>query len=351
MNRERLLIEGDLSLEFLVQDSSGNWDDWRALVADAMGSDGYLVQERIIVPTSRTSEVVHRLAGRNLCRSTRPLILTGHECIPLQFSGVVVRSGTAKIERPSGAVKVTTEGLNLLFGEPACSPQPFVTDGFYATFLQMDRQIRAANMVATDIARTWLYMADIARDYAHLKRARKRYFSSQQIDPAVFLPASTGIQGISPQGHHLIVDFWACSGNKVSKERCTSPLQCEPTQYEVFFSRVVRVSFPHDDLLLMSGTASIDKLGETLHRRNCGKQMLQTLAILEAILEKNNASFENVAQAIIYVKHDQDLALCLNIMQERGFPVHRSLLYITDVCRQDLLCEIEAHAIIPKSND
>ena len=269
----------------------------------------------------------------------------------MQFSGVVVRPATAKIERPSGAVKVTAEGLNLLFGEPTCSPQPFVTDRFYTTFLQMDQQLRAANMLGTDIARTWLYMADVARDYEYLKHARKRYFSNQQIDPAVFLPASTGIQGISPEKHHLIVDFWACSGSKVSKERCTSPLQCEPTQYDVFFSRVVRVSFPHDDLLLMSGTASIDERGETLHRQDCGRQMLQTLTILEAILEKNDASFENVAQAIIYVKRDQDLSMCLNIAQERGFPVHRSLLYIADVCRKELLCEIEAHAIIRKSND
>ena len=351
MKRRCLRVEGELFLEFLVHDGDRTGRDWNVVVANAVGDDGYLVQERIVAPTSKADEVLQRVADRNLSRSTRPLVLTGHEHLPVQYSGVVVKPGAARIERVAGAVKITMDGLDLLFSEPIYSPLPFVEDGFHTAFLKVGERLSAANMREIDIARTWLFMGDIARDYEQLRQARKRYFSTQQIDPTVFLPASTGIQGVSPQRHHLIIDFWACSGDKASKVREISPLQCEPTQYEVLFSRVVRVSFPQDDLLLISGTASINEGGETVHRQDCDQQMRQTLAVLEAILRHNEAEFENVVQAIIYVQREEDLPLCLKIARERGFPVHRSLVYIADVCREDLLCEIEAHAVIGKRGE
>ena len=68
--------------------------------------------------------------------------------------------------------------------------------------------------------------------------------------------------------------------------KTVAPLQNEPTDYGKLFSRAVAVGFPQSKLLLISGTAAIDKAGSSVYIGNFKSQMAFTLEIVSAILSQ-----------------------------------------------------------------
>jgi enamine deaminase RidA (YjgF/YER057c/UK114 family) len=123
--------------------------------------------------------------------------------------------------------------------------------------------------------------------------------------------------------------------------KTVAPLQNEPTDYGKLFSRAVAVGFPQSKLLLISGTAAIDKAGSSVYIGNFKSQMAFTLEVVSAILSQEKGSFSNVAQAIIYLKRSKDRESCLRILDGAGFPRARALFQLdVDICRDNLLCEI-----------
>jgi enamine deaminase RidA (YjgF/YER057c/UK114 family) len=161
------------------------------------------------------------------------------------------------------------------------------------------------------------------------------------------MPASTGIQGHMTGNEDLAVEFCAFSGNNITIKQIASPLQNEPTAYGKLFSRAVAVVFPNSKLLLISGTAAIDKTGSSVYIGNFESQMAFTLEIVSAIISQENGGFPNVAQAIVYLKRRKDMDSCLRILDQTGFPRDRAVFQLdVDVCRDNLLCEIEVTALI-----
>jgi chorismate lyase/3-hydroxybenzoate synthase len=133
-----------------------------------------------------------------------------------------------------------------------------------------------------------------------------------------------------------------------------------PSQYgprSPAFSRACLVNLAGHDMLFISGTASI--VGhQTLHEGDVATQTRESLHNIQAVIAEanrlapnTNFRLDNLAYTI-YVRHAQDLGKVRNeIAQFIAAPVSAVFLQ-ADVCRADLLVEIEAsggHAISPPS--
>ncbi|KIE17563.1 hypothetical protein DS62_02345 [Smithella sp. SC_K08D17] len=109
------------------------------------------------------------------------------------------------------------------------------------------------------------------------------------------------------------------------------------------------VEFPKSKLLYISGTASIDKTGISVYPGDLKSQMEFTLERKSAILKQEGCDYSNIAQAIIYLKRSEDMRSCIAMLDKMGFPRDRALFQLgVDICRDNLLCEIEATAVINK---
>lgn len=120
------------------------------------------------------------------------------------------------------------------------------------------------------------------------------------------------------------------------------------------FSRAALAGLGGTDLaLFISGTASI--VGhETRHLNDVVAQAHETLRNLEAVVDaacaRATASFTVAGlDGVVYVRHSQDLPAVREVIERTlGAQSHfvRHAVYLqADICRSDLLVEIEAHAV------
>jgi enamine deaminase RidA (YjgF/YER057c/UK114 family) len=317
-----------------------------AASAENLGDNDYVLQERIIVPPDRAN-----MAGRYSSitstpdRCNPPLIFTGHRDLPFQRASVVARieDAVSKADKSDNAIKITSGESTVLYGAPIFGH----TGSFHAAFNKITDVLENVQMNESDMVRTWLFMEDILKDYDELNTAREKFFAQWHGPDKKFIPASTGIQGRTVGHHRLAIEFCAFSGKNISIRQISSPLQNEPTVYGKLFSRAVLVELIQSKLLFISGTAAIDKAGRSVYAGNFEKQLKFTLDVLMEILGQQNAGFASIAQAIVYLKRSGDLRSGMNILEKTAFPCEKSLFQIgVDVCRDELLCEIEITAVV-----
>ena len=348
MRQPLVLQEDGFSLEFHVVNDFVHSDNG-SFLADAI-SDGYVLQERIIVPPHLVPNAKSFSASTIApLRSNPPLILIGHPDLPVQCASVIARpkKGKTRVEKHDKAIKVSAPGMNLLFSAPLFSPSVRTEQSLSLAFREIEKVLCACKMQDAALARTWLFMENILRDYDLLNKARKFFFEKQFSSVTPFFPASTSIQGHVIGSQFLSIEFCAFSGEALSLSQQPSPLQNEPTTYGKMFSRAVGVRFPKNTLLFISGTASINKTGETLHVGDFEGQMTFTLEVVSNILHQVNGTFSDVAQAIIYLKRSKDFVPCLRLVDKAEFPCAKTMFQIdTPVCRDDLLCEMEVTALL-----
>jgi len=347
MQQGLILQENAFELEFYTQNTLLPPDKYRHL---SSAGDGYVLQERIIVPPQLLDQANY-YSARTIVpkRCNEPLIFVGHPELPVQYSSIIARpgKGRVRIEKGDAAINITVDGTSLLYSAPIFSTQGRSIYSFVAVFEKISKVLQSFQIQESAIARTWLYINDILQDYEKLNSARKQFFSKWHSAANHILPASTGIQGHLVGNKPLSIEFCAFSGEKVTIRQISSPLQNEPTAYGKLFSRAVIVKFPRNKLLLISGTAAIDKAGLSVHIGNFENQMAFTLEIVAAILSQVKGDFSNVAQAVIYLKRSKDMRSCMQMLEQAGFPRDRALFQLdVDVCRDELLFEIEVTALI-----
>lgn len=350
MKQDLILQENGFCLEFYNE--SGNIHKINSERQDELSSDNniYILQEMIIVPPLMIYETGNVSAISVVPqRCNAPLIFIGHRDFPVQYASVAakIKDGKAAVAKSEAGIKIATDGINLLYSAPIFGRQVKDNNDFSNAFCRISGILDSFRMKESAIARTWLFMRDILKDYEKLNHAREQFFAKWHTAANHFLPASTGIQNRIAGKEMLAFEFCAFSGNDVVIRQIPSPLQNEPTAYGKLFSRAVIVEFSKSKLLYISGTASIDKTGASVYVGNFESQMEYTLDIISAILKYLRCDFSNIVQAMIYLKREKDINQCLKIIDKVGFPYNKSMIQVgVDVCRDDLLCEIEATAVI-----
>ncbi len=122
------------------------------------------------------------------------------------------------------------------------------------------------------------------------------------------------------------------------------------------FSRGMKVELDSIILLFISGTASVDAQDNTAHPGDCYTQAIHTYKNIVSLLEKENASFKDIVKSTVFLKNMDDYSIFnearddffkeMGLLREE-FPA--STCVEARLCRDDLLVEIEAIAIIPKA--
>jgi enamine deaminase RidA (YjgF/YER057c/UK114 family) len=347
-----ILREEGFSLEFRTNKVSVSPDRFLAEIDEILGGNGYVLQERIIIPP-RILDQADNFSARNIApaRCNRPLIFVGHDGLGVQYSSLIARPEKlkSKVENNDEGIKITADGINFLYSAPVTCSYGGEIRSFAGAFRKIGKILRSFRMRPSSLVRTWLFLGNILQDYEGLNAARKQSFERWRFTANNFLPASTGIHERFAVNDKAAFAFCAFSGNKITAEGVLSPLQNEPTTYGVLFSRALCVGFSRSGLLFISGTAAIDKNGVSAHAGNFRRQLEFTLKIITAILKRKNAGFPHIAQAVVYLKRHKDMDLCFSILDKAGFPRNRTLFQAgVDICRDDLLCEIEVTAVIPR---
>lgn len=249
---------------------------------------------------------------------------------------------------------------------------PGVYEQTICSFQNLRRLLPMGGARFDQVLRTWLCLGDIVdsegptQRYKEMNRARSDVFEHSRFMgdqlPEDYhrraFPASTGI---GTEGRSLCVSALAvvsdCEDSvavPLENPRQTAAYDYSPTYSpsSPLFSRGLAYCHGADTTLLISGTASITN-AETRH---CGDVVAQTSETLDNIasligeenLHRHNlpgrgTTLEGLAVARVYVKHQQDYADVRALCESRLGSVPVTYV-VADVCRSDLLVEIEGIA-------
>ena len=288
MEQRIISVEDDFTLEFITASDISETNQ-NKYMQKAIGLDGYVLQEKIILPPKLTGKAdAFSLHSVLPARCNAPTILVGHPNLPAQYSAFIARfkQGRSFMEKQKESIKLTANDLNILFSAPLYSREEKTVESFAAAFEKISETLHSCAMREEHIARTWLYLDDILNDYEILNKARESFFARWYSPLNHFIPASTGIEGKVINKEPLSVEFCAFAGKRLSIKQQASPLQNEATSYGKLFSRCVSVTLPLHRLIYISGTASINITGKSIYVGDFNKQMKFTLDVLHAILQE-----------------------------------------------------------------
>lgn len=219
----------------------------------------------------------------------------------------------------------------------------------WQVFEDMVAVLAGVGMTFADVVRTWFWNDDILDWYDEFNQVRTEFFEAHSIFDGL-VPASTGIGGHNAAGSALAAALYAVQGKGEGVEAFAvpSPLQCPAGSYGSSFSRAVELAMPGFRQLLISGTASIAAEGETMHTGDVDAQIARTMDVVAAILDSRDMSWADVTGSIVYYRHSDGAGAFRAYCDVHGVPRMPALLANTTICRDDLLFEIEADAIVPK---
>jgi enamine deaminase RidA (YjgF/YER057c/UK114 family) len=242
-------------------------------------------------------------------------------------------------------------------------------------FRHLNEQLELAGVDFGNVIRTWIYVNQITEGsegqqrYQELNRARTDFFEGFRLcgknraswAPETIYPASTGI---GTQGKRIVLNAVALQSDRpdVFFMPLENPQQISSFDYHARYSpktpkfaRAMAIIQGHFVTTMVSGTASIvDQT--TVHIGDVAKQTEQTIENIEQLIGEPNfaqhnmpgvgATLKDIAKLRVYVKHAEDYEKCREIVEQK-LPAIPAIYLHADVCRPDLLVEIEAVAFSP----
>jgi enamine deaminase RidA (YjgF/YER057c/UK114 family) len=154
------------------------------------------------------------------------------------------------------------------------------------------------------------------------------------------------LEGIDPVEERPLIPRRSISAPDVLNEANDYP---KPSS----FSRGIRVDLPGATVIFLSGTASVDEEGHTVHVGDFDAQCLRTYRNLTRLLAAEKASWHDVVRTTCYlrdIERDYEAFNALRTMFLTALhldPIPASTGIQAELCRPDLLVEIEAIAIVP----
>jgi len=201
-----------------------------------------------------------------------------------------------------------------------------------------------------DVVRTWFYLSDILGWYAAFNKVRNEKYGEFGIMPGpedikLFLPASTGIQGESPSGGACTMDLIAVLKSEQCTRKLSNPTQLDAFRYGSAFVRASVVKNGDADIIYVSGTAAIDEHGVSLYPGNIRAQIDCTFDKVQTLLEQEGAKLQDICAATVFVKQPQFSEIFYERASARGLDDFPCVCIVADVCRDELLFEMDAEAV------
>lgn len=142
--------------------------------------------------------------------------------------------------------------------------------------------------------------------------------------------------------------------NKIVKKAIKAPnFLNEPIEYDKSFSRGLKIELGEVVILEISGTASVNEKGKSVHIGNFSAQTKRTFDNLTALLESAGGSWSDVVKTRCYLKNMKDYAKFNKyrnwFYKKQGISLFPASICVeSGLCRPELLVEIEATAILGK---
>ena len=120
------------------------------------------------------------------------------------------------------------------------------------------------------------------------------------------------------------------------------------------FSRGLRLEFGNVIVILISGTASIDETGQSIHIGDFRAQCRRTFSNIQALLEQECATWKDVVRTSCFLRDIERDYEAFNDERTRFYtaqslhPLPASIGIQAILCRPELLVEIEAMAVMIK---
>ncbi len=220
------------------------------------------------------------------------------------------------------------------------------TEQAASVFDNIHEALETVGFTFHDVVRTWFYLDELLDWYGDFNKVRDAFFEKHDIFNA-FVPASTGIGSANRTGSAIIAGAIAMKpkNDKAYRSTLESPLQCSALDYKASFSRAAEIITSQGCLLFISGTASVEPGGATMHIGDPEKQIAATLEAVTAILATRNMTLKNTTRAIAYIKRPEYRPLWHAWLKDHGLPLDFAEEVIADVCRDNFLFELELDAV------
>ena len=199
------------------------------------------------------------------------------------------------------------------------------------------------------VPRTWIWLGNILSWYDDFNRVRNQFFTKHGLISSSAphkMPASTGV-GVSPNnGAICAIDLTAV----IEPANCIKYLETTGKQKSAFnygaaFSRASKAITPAGVTIFISGTASIGVGGKTKHLGDAQAQIEASINNVRAVLTEMNCDDKNIVQATAYCKTAEVEKLFRSQWPDLQWPY---ITVIADICRKELLFEIEAAVAIAR---
>jgi chorismate lyase / 3-hydroxybenzoate synthase len=205
------------------------------------------------------------------------------------------------------------------------------------------------------LIRVWNYLPEINREvggderYRLFNSARQLAFRNSGQATVGTVPAASALG--SPAGSPISIYFLAARQppKMIENPRQTSAYHYPPKfgRHSPIFSRACVLNESAGTNLFVSGTASI--VGhETIHQGDVGAQTRETMANINALLGETNRVLGLARYSLdslkfkVYVRQPSDLGAIEGVLSRSLRPSTPIVYLQADVCREDLLVEIEA---------
>ena len=201
--------------------------------------------------------------------------------------------------------------------------------------------------LADNAIRTWIFVRDVDCNYAGVVRGRRDYFESVGLTADTHYIASTGIEGRAPDWRNLVeMDVYSVGGLQEGQLRYLHAADhLSPTaDYGVTFERGATVRYGDRKQIYISGTASIDAKGKTLHEGDIVRQTERMLENVGALLAEAGAGMKDLAMAIVYLRDPADYPFVRERITQ-ACPGLNALYVHAPVCRPAWLVEMEGIAL------
>jgi len=303
---------------------------------------------------------------RNITTDTPVTYIEGRPLWGTGFAGVIVRAvavskpgdevWTIKDEDQTCGMGWRRTGITFIILQNIQGiekgPSRINTTAMQATRMmeRAEEILRKQGLTYRDVVRTWFYLADILKWYDAFNEVRNAKYSDYGIMPEsrkgpLSLPASTGIQGISPQRAACTMDLLATALNVDTRApvvHLRNESQPDAFCYGSAFSRGTFIRETDVSLIEVSGTAAIGTTGMSLYHDDIRAQIECTFDKIENLISQRGARLEDICAGTVFFKHPEHEAEYQKITRERGLDNFPGLCVVADICRADLLFELDA---------
>lgn len=225
---------------------------------------------------------------------------------------------------------------------------------FKSVYQSVNKYIQENDFSPADILRTWIYLKNIYKTYGDFNTARREFFQENKIEFAgdsKELPASTCIGGKSSDQSEMTMNL-ICMDKKLASGKIRRLFnkyqnEAEGSQYlfKPTFSRALLIEDENLMELQVSGTASINEFGDTVYFNDAYQQIKKTLINVAALLEQAGMNFNDFTESTCFFKKEEYYHDFLAVMKELNIGEFANTFVIGDICRDNLLFELDGIAI------